>query len=295
MNVAQSGTLAEKPTRPLLRWHGGKWLLAPWLIEHFPDHQCYVEPYGGAASTLLRKDRSYSEVYNDLDQILIRLFRVLRDDALAARLIAQLELTPFAREEFNLAYKPSDDPVEDARRTIVRSFMGFGSDSTAGHYRTGFRSNTTRMGTTPARDWDNYPASLRRTIERLRGVTIESKPAIDVMRQYDQPKTLHYVDPPYHPDTRSSGNRRRLGPGCEPWHVYKHELDVADHEALLDCLISLDGMVVLSGYPHALYESKLADWRRVERSHFADGARPRTEVIWINPACAAVIDETRLI
>lgn len=283
------GGALSAPTRPLLRWHGGKWLLAPWIIRQFPPHKCYVEPFGGAASVLLRKERSYSEVYNDLDQILVGLMRTLRDDALAKRLITQLELTPFARDEFNHAYDATDDPVEAARRTIIRSFMGFGSDGTAGHYRTGFRSNTTRMGTTPARDWDNYPDALRSIVERLRGVTLENKPAIDVMHQYDTTETLHYVDPPYHPATRSAGNRRRCGPGTESWHVYRHELDEAGHIALIEALMTLQGMVALSGYAHPLYEEMLTGWQQITRDTYADGALPRTEVLWLNPALVASI------
>lgn len=272
------------PPRPLLRWHGGKWRLAPWIIRSFPAHQCYVEPFGGAASVLLQKPRSYSEVYNDLDQILVGLMRILRDNEAAERLIRLIELTPFSRDEFRSAYDVTDNPIEAARRTIVRSFMGFGSDSTAGHYRTGFRSNTTRMGTTPARGWINYPDALRKIVERIQGVTIENKPATEVMLQYDQAKALHYVDPPYHPDTRSRGNRRRCGPGTEPWHVYKHELDHDGHVALLEVLLSLNGMVAVSGYATPLYDDALAGWKRLTKLAYADGAAPRTEVIWLNPA-----------
>ncbi len=272
-------------TRPLLRWHGGKWLLAPWLISLFPMHRIYVEPFGGAGSVLLRKDRAYAEVYNDLDSTLFNLFRVLRDPAQAATLIAQLELTPFSREEFQLAYEVCDDPIEAARRTIVRSFQGFGSDGTNGQYRTGFRANSNRSGSTPAIDWRNYPPGLRAIVDRIAGVVIENRDAVEVMRAHDGAQTLHYVDPPYLPATRSAGNNRR-GAG---YHTYVHDMTTDQHKPLLEALIELEGMVVLSGYPSDLYDTALSGWRRVERAALADGARPRTEVAWLNPACVAAL------
>lgn len=254
--------------------------MAPWIISFFPKHRCYVEPFGGAASVLLRKPRVHAEIYNDLDLTLINVFRTLRDKKAAAELRRRLEATPFAREEFNLAYEETSDPIEQARRTIVRSFMGFGSDGTNGIYRTGFRSSSNRSGTTPAVDWANYPAALDAIIERLRGVTIENKDALLVMQEHDTPQTLHYVDPPYVPATRSAGNRRR-GAG---YHVYKHDMETADHPPLLAGLCELSGMVLVSGYPSPLYDEALSGWRKVERAALADGARPRTECLWINPA-----------
>lgn len=275
------GVSAPEVRRPALRWHGGKWLLAPWIIAHMPPHRVYVEPFGGAASVLLRKPRNYTEVYNDLDAEVVGLFRVLRDPEQSRQLVDQLALTPFARSEFNLSYKPATDPVERARRLVVRSFMGFGSDGATGEYRTGFRSCSNRSGTTPAHDWRNYHDALPTLIERVRGIVIEERDAIDVMLAHDGPSTLHYVDPPYMHQLRSRTNRRRGAIGN-----YRHELDEAQHVELLRILQQLEGAVMLSGYQSALYDNTLRGWRRIERRALADGARERIEVLWLNPAAA---------
>jgi len=270
------------PTRPVLRWHGGKWRLAPWIIAHFPPHRVYVEPFGGGASVLLRKPRSNGEVYNDLDSEVVTLFRVLQDPAAAAELIRRLELTPFARAEFELGYATAGEPIEQARRLLIRSLMGFGSDGFNAAVRTGFRANSNRSGTTPALDWRNYPGGLPAVVDRLRGVVLECRPALDVIEQHDGPDTLHYLDPPYVPETRSNKGRRS---GLR-YHAYRHEMDEADHVALLERLRTIRGMAVVSGYPSALYDEALAGWLRVETAALADGAKPRTEVLWISPRAA---------
>lgn len=255
------------PTRPILRYHGGKWLLAKWIISYFPPHRIYVEPFGGAASVMLQKQRTYAEIYNDLDGEIVNLFRVARDDG--QRLRQMLEITPFARDEFKLSYQTSEDPIEQARRTVIRSYMGFGSNS---HNKlTGFRSNSNRSGTTPAQDWRNYPDQFGAIIDRLRGVCIENRNAAEVIQAHDGPQTLHYVDPPYVPETRDKGSD------------YRHEMTGDDHRRLAEVLHSVKGMVVLSGYACDLYDRELyPDWRRVQRQSFADGASPRIEVLWLN-------------
>jgi DNA adenine methylase len=269
----------SKPTRPLLRYHGGKWKLAPWIIGRFPPHRTYCEPFGGAGSVLMRKPVSFAEVYNDVDDRLVNVFRVLRDLAKSEQLRRLLSLTPFARAEFEGAYlEDTDDDVERARRTIIMSFMGFGSDSIGRGYRTGFRGKSNRSNTTPAHDWSNYPAAVRSFHERLTGVVIEQQQAIDVLLKYDEHDTLHYVDPPYVHVTRSASVGR---------HGYRHELTDEQHRSLAAVLHTLRGMVVLSGYACPLYQELYPDWHRIETATFADGAHPRIETLWLNKAAAA--------
>lgn len=254
------------PARPILRWHGGKWLLAEWIISHLPKHRVYVEPFGGAASVLLRKQRSYAEIYNDLDGEVVNLFRVTRDHGGALR--HAIELTPFSRDEFVLSYECCEDPLEQARRTVIRSFMGFGSN--AHNKATGFRANSNRSGTTPAHDWANYPGALDAIVQRLRGVCIENRGAIEVMLAHDGDETVHYVDPPYVSSTRDKGTD------------YRHEMTDSQHVELAATLHSLRGTVVLSGYKSDLYDGLYSDWNRIERVALADGAKPRIEVLWIS-------------
>lgn len=270
-------------TRPILRYHGGKWRLVPWVIDHFPPHRVYTEAFGGAASVLLRKPRAYAEVYNDLDDEVVNLFRVARDRG--DELAEVVRLTPYSRAEFYLSFECNDDQLERARRMVVRSFMGFGGNLTRPNrdqttQRTGFRYYTVAgRGSTPASEWRRWPQALAKLIDRLRGVIVEQKDAAAVLIEHDGPDTLHYVDPPYVHSTRGfdSGGTHR---------AYRHEMTDDQHRELALVLRSLRGMVVLSGHACPLYDKALfPDWGRRTRRHYADGARKRIEVLWLNPAC----------
>ena len=270
----------SKPTRPILRYHGGKWMLASWVISHLPKHRIYVEPFAGAASVFLQKPRCYAEVLNDQWEEVVSLFRCLQEPHKAEELQAKLELTPFSRSELDLACSPGIcTDVEKARRLIIRSFMGYGSDSSCRGTKPGFRSNSNRSGTTPAHDWVNYPAQIAAFTARLRGVVIENRSAVSLIPQHDSPETLFYADPPYPLSTRS-----KTGAGS-----YAHEMSDDDHRELAQVLRSVKGMVVLSGYPCELYDCELyPDWCRVERPAIAHGALKRTEVLWLSPSAANV-------
>ena len=212
----------------------------------------------------------------------MNLFRVLRSPGPAETLIAQLELTPFARAEWAAAYEPTQDPVERARRLIVRSFMGHSSCASRIDRTTGFRACNLAANADPARSWATYPEALRLVIARFAGVAIEQMPAEQLIQQRDGPSVLFYIDPPYVQSTRSQKQTR-----CAPSNGYRHELDDGGHERLLEILRAVQGKVVLSGYPSEMYDRMLAGWTVVQREAMADGARRRTEVLWLNPAAAA--------
>jgi len=269
---------------PALRYHGAKFRLAKWLLPFFPPHTVYVEPFGGAAGVLLHKPREYAEVYNDLDGDIVNFFRVVRDPTQRERLIEACIMTPYAREEFDAGWLPSDDPVERARRIAVRAQMGFGSaGATKG--TTGFRIDTRRKYGTSQALWARFPDNIAFTGDRFTGVLIENRPAIEIMRQHDDPDTLHFVDPPYMHSTRVMGAGKSRG--------YTMELTDADHAELLQVLLELEGKVIVCGYPSEMYRDALAGWQfhtTKARISAGRGTALRDECCWINPAA---IDERR--
>jgi len=261
------------PTRPVLRYHGGKWRLAPWIIAHFPAHRVYVEPFGGGANVLLRKPRSTTEVYNDLDSSVVNLFKVIREQP--ADLARQLELTPFAREEYALLYERSEEPLEAARRFIARSFMGMNSK---GAYQiSGFdvRVNDDHF-ISRLRSLAKVPDQVAIVAGRLKHVVIENQDADVVIERFDRPEALIYCDPPYVHSTRSG-------------KYYAHEYNDDQHRELASVLRAATGMVIVSGYPSPLYDELYGDWRCVSIKAHTDYAREATECLWLNPACVAAL------
>ena len=130
----------------------------------------------------------------------------------------------------------------------------------------------------------NYPDCLRLVIQRLRGVVIEHRDALDCMARHDSPDTLHYVDPPYVHSTRAFRARA---------HSYRHEMTDDQHVALAAAAHAA-GMVVLSGYRSELYDRLYAGWTRIDGRSHADGARPRIESLWLSPAVPALLGDAQL-
>lgn len=259
--------------RPALRYFGGKWRLAPWLIEHFPPHACYVEPFGGGASVLLQKGPSPVEVYNDADREVVTFFRVLRERT--GELLRAIELTPVARAELALACEPATDELEIARRFYVRSWQGRGArgrdSNTSWRYH---RDAERRRSVTE--EWNRID-HLWAVVARLKQVHLEYGAYAAVIERFDSPDTLFYCDPPYPVSTRS-----RLWAG----RGYAVEMTDDDHRRLAGLLHGIRGMALVSSYPSALYDDLYGDWRRVTCRARTDGPTlvERTETLWLSPA-----------
>ncbi|MDR0700938.1 MAG: DNA adenine methylase [Azoarcus sp.] len=257
-----------------MRYFGGKWAIAPWIIGNMPPHRVYVEPFGGAASVLLRKPRSKIEVYNDLDDEIVGVFRVLQNPDQCRRLFRLLRRTPYSRLEFLRAFEASTDPVERTRRAIVRAYQSFHHSALFNPGKCVFANAKHRYGGySKSSEWMNYPRVLAHVRNRLSGVVIEHRPALKVIQDQDTHDALFYVDPPYVMPTRHKST------------CYRHELPDAGHLELLSALKAAQGRVMISGYASALYDDNLVGWKRITRKTYAqaDNSRERTEVLWISP------------
>lgn len=238
---------------PPIPYFGGKQRLAAWITGQFPRHEHYVEPYGGSLAVLLAKPQSAHETVNDLDQYLITFWRVLREQP--AELERVCALTPHSRveqQQANVIEHPVDlSELEIARRVWVQLTQGRGAVATS----TGLRYYSRPVGGTSMPDYlRGYVARIAPAAERLRQVSLECRPALDVIADYGQhPEVLLYVDPPYLGSTRSSGG-------------YRHEMKAeADHRELASALHACRAAVVLSGYASDLYDDLYADWHSTAR------------------------------
>lgn len=262
----------KAPHRPALRYYGGKWKLASWVISHFPPHLNYVEPCGGAASVLLQKPRSPLETYNDLDGNVVNFFRVLRDRP--DELIRKIRLTPWARAEYELSLEPCEDEVERARRFFVSSKQSINGatdgKSANWQYWTDFeashRSSASHVNNDPSQD-------LTSMASRLLGVQIEQRDYSGILKAYANDDALIYFDPPYVTETRAQAERYAL-----EWSNTQH---IESASLLRQCA----GYVVVSGYACPLYSElyEAHGWVRRDKEAQTNSGGSRIESIWLSP------------
>ena len=286
-------------TKPLLRYHGSKWQIADWLTPFFPKHFTYVEPFGGGGAVLLRKQPSGAELYNDLDAEIANLFRVLRTDK--EKLIEALYYTEFGRDAFYEAWDTRakadeawrkgeaesmfiTDPVEAARITMMISYQSHTNAGVTRGSRSGWKVwIKPGWSQVPSDYWDTINERINEVAERLRRVNIENKPALDVIRQWDDTETLFYCDPPYIAETRKEG----LG-------AYRHEMTLEDHRELAETLQSCKGMAIVSGYDNEFYRHWFKGWEMHSKFSQVEGRQQAAECIWISPNAQARREKPQL-
>ena len=255
----------RQPVRPPFRYFGGKTLLAPVISDLLPAHEHYVEPFAGSLAVLLAKQPSRQETVNDLDADLVTFWRILRDRA--ADLERVCALTPHSRVELDAAADTETcDDLERARRVWVRLTQSRSHSMK----QTGWKYvRATGYG---ARDLDTFVSRIGPIAERLRGVSLESRDAFDVIRDYgSEPTACLYVDPPYLGSTRATNYRVEM-------------LQDDAHIALADTLNECKASVVLSGYDAPLYADLFDGWHRVDLrgATTLSGDTDRVEVLWSN-------------
>lgn len=256
--------------RPPFPYYGGKMSVAGQIVDLLPSHEHYVEPFAGSLSVLLAKPAAKFETVNDLHTELVTFWKVLRDRHVElARVCA---LTPHSRAEYVAAADLSGDELEVARKVWARLSQ---SRSALLGKKTGWRFYIDPAGSSSSMpDYlSGYVHRFAAVAERLHSVSLECRHAAEVIQAYGRfSEVCLYVDPPYLGSTRNGTN-------------YAHEMPSdAEHEELLECLLTCRSSVVLSGYASELYDEALKGWARVEIAAFNGNASngARTEVVWSN-------------
>jgi len=251
----------------VLRYPGSKWSAAGLIAEQFAEHYHYIEPYFGSGAVFFSKEPSPHEVINDLNGNVVNMFRVLRDRT--DELCWQLELTPWAREEYALSDEETGDELEDARRFIVRCWQAHASDLAK---KTGWKNRgATQRARGMSHRWAKVPDQLREIALRLQDAEIENRDALALIQRFNRDDCLIYADPPYLMETRTQ-------------RMYACEMSEEDHTLMLKHLLDHKGPVVISGYSNSLYDETLVGWQRHDfKATKAEKGAPRREVLWVKP------------
>ncbi len=262
-------------------WYGGKSVLSPIIVNLLPKHQTYVEVFGGSGAVLLTKPASPVEIYNDIDLGLVNFFRVLRDPARFDAFYRMVGLTPYSRREYLDAQANWSNEPDDIRRAASWFLIARACFSGKFSNQFSYSIGTTNQGRADrVEKWLGAIDRLPSIASRLLDVLMECLDFRDLIPRYDTPATLFYLDPPYVHGTR-----------VEP-SAYDHEMKDKDHQELIDILLKLQGMGVLSGYKHEIYEPlEKAGWTRQDikvncYANLASGSgtrKERIESLWLSP------------
>lgn len=263
-----------KTIRPVFKCHGGKFYLAKWVIDNFPENyenMTYIEPYIGGANVLINKKKSVNEIVSDVDPNIIEIYHALRDEP--KELIRRLNLCKYCQETFERAIKKAkfDDYLDHAVNEFIVKRMSRGGLGKA------FAWSNRERGGQPGdvNAWQTAIKGLPYLAERLKEVYIFNKPAVEVLKTFDSPDSFTYCDPPYLHETRVSKT------------VYSSEMSTEDHIELAHTLNAFQGKAMISGYMSPLYARLYKNWN-VEKKKIANHSSQKKvkdkkiEILWKN-------------
>lgn len=252
----------------VLHYPGSKKRIAQWIINQMPTHHSYLEPFFGGGAILFEKPPAPIETVNDLDEDVINFFRVLKNPETRTHLQEWLEYTPYARSVYDETFrKVPDGPIEQAGYFAIRSMQSHGFRLTE---KCGWKKDVYgRESAYAVRYWNELPELLAVMATRLKNVQIEHRPALELIRAFNHPGVLMYLDPPYVLSTR--GRKQ-----------YRHEMSDDDHREMLLEVRGCKAMVMLSGYDCELYNEYLGDWQKAQIDARAQNNHRRVETLWMN-------------
>ncbi len=254
--------------KAIAKYPGSKWSLAKWIIGFFPNHHSYLEPCFGSGAVLFNKRRSSMETVNDLDGNVVNLFEWIKRDP--EKLAHEIYYTPYSRQVYEDAFASvPENSLEKAVNFYIQLNMGHG-----------FRTNGEKAGwkndiqgrekAYAASDWCGLPGQILQAAERMRGVQIECRPAIEVMERFNHKNVLVYLDPPYMPGTRHGKQ-------------YRHEMySQESHAELLERARQHKGPLLVSGYGSGLYDDMLKGWHKEEVTSRTQTGSVKKEILWMN-------------
>lgn len=250
--------------RSPIAWIGGKYYLASRIVNLFPEHDHYIEVFGGALHVLCAKPKTKIETINDLDEDLINFWLVCRDRM--DELLPKVEWTPYSRKLFENWVQeplPIDDLIERVARWFFLNISAFNCTNQISKGSWGVNIST-NIGKDRAKKFRAYIKRLILIRDRLADVQIECKDFRNIIERFGKYENhLLYLDPPY--------------VAC---FYYNHNLDKQDHLDLADLLNQTKAKVVLSYYEHPLIERLYKDWNfhRLEATKHSQPKKTRDKV-----------------
>jgi DNA adenine methylase len=228
-----------------IKWVGGKSKLRSAIIPLLPrDAECYVEVFAGAAWVLFGKEKHPVEVLNDKDGELVNLWRVLKWRK--AELLEEVHKHLYSREMFMELRENKPAPQDELARATwlyLMIQMAFGAD-VSNSQNAGFGYwNKSRGDLFLYKSLEQFEPAK----ERLRGVFIENLDFEDVIRRYDQPRSLFFCDPPY---LETSG--------------YSEAFTIEDHQRLAGVLKSVEGRFLLTINDHSAIREMYVECNLIE-------------------------------